>query len=328
MASEVTLDTKPFVTFLRSTSSWAVEQFYLRFSQLGRLHPLWTPLAQGVQVLHNIPYLPTGSSFHTLDIYRPAQIKRHAPAVLYIHGGGFTMLSKESHWIMALMFARAGYVVFNINYTLAQEAPFPAAIEDSLHALKFVVRNAGLYKGDANRIIVAGESAGANLALSVGLAALHDDVKNSLAHEVYALNPRIEAMMLGCGIFEVGRIDRFRGKVPDVVMPVLEHLSETYLGADVGDNAHRPLANPLSLLESSDELRRALPPTFVFCGGADPILDDSLRLAAALKRRGVRTSLRIYPKRHHAFHAFVPIDPVARAAWKDQIDFLEHIRLT
>lgn len=326
MASETTVDSTPFATFMRSTSSWAVEQFYLRFSQLGRLHPLWTPLAQGVQVLQNIPYLPTGSSFHTLDIYRPAQMKRHAPAVLYIHGGGFTMLSKESHWIMALMFARAGYVVFNINYTLAQEAPFPAAIEDSLHALKFVVRNAGLYKGEAKRIIVAGESAGANLALSVGLAALHDEVDNALAHEVYALRPHIEALMLGCGLFEVGRMDRFRGKVPDVVMPVLEHISNTYLGAD--DNAQRPLANPLSLLESSEELRRALPPTFVFCGGADPILDDSLRLAAALKRRGARTSLRIYPKRHHAFHAFVPLDPVARTAWKDQIDFLKHVELS
>lgn len=310
---------------LRNSSAWAVEQFYLRFSQLGRLHPLWNPLAQGVQVLHNIPYLPTGSSFHTLDIYRPAHIKGHAPVVLYIHGGGFTMLSKESHWIMALMFARAGYVVFNINYTLAHEAPFPAAIEDSLHALKFVARNAGLYKGDANRIILAGESAGANLALSVALAAKHDDVNNTLAHEIYELNPYIEAMMLGCGLFEVGRIDRFKGKMPDMFLPVLEHISETYLGPDTGDNLHRPLANPLSLLEADEEMHRALPPAFVFCGGVDPILDDSLRLAAALKRRHVRASLRVYPGRHHAFHAFVPMDSMARDCWHDQIDFLERI---
>lgn len=91
---------------IRTVSAWAVEQFYLRFSQLGRLHPVWNPLAQGVQVLTDIPDLPSGSSFHTLDIYRPASLKGHAPVVLYIHGGGFTMLSKESHWIMALMFAR------------------------------------------------------------------------------------------------------------------------------------------------------------------------------------------------------------------------------
>lgn len=310
---------------LRNASAWAVEQFYLRFSQLGRLHPLWNPLMQGVQVLQDIPYLPTGSSFHTLDIYRPAHIKRPAPVVLYIHGGGFSMLSKESHWIMALMFARAGYVVFNINYTLSHEAPFPAAIEDSLHALKFVAKHAGLYKGDSSQIILAGESAGANLALSVALAARHDDVNNALAHEVYQLNPRIKAMMLGCGLFEVGRIDRFRGKMPDVFLPVLEHISETYLGPDTGDNVHRPLANPLSLLEANEEIRRALPPAFVFCGGADPILDDTLRLSAALKRRKVRTSLRIYRDRHHAFHAFVPIDAMARDCWHDQIEFLDHV---
>ncbi len=315
----------PVLSAVRTTSAWAVEQFYLRFSQLGRLHPLWNPLAQKVQVLHNIPYLPTGSSFHTLDIYRPAHIKGHAPVVLYIHGGGFSMLSKESHWIMALMFARAGYVVFNINYTLSHEAPFPAAIEDSLHALKFVTKNAGLYKGDSDHIILAGESAGANLALSVALATRHDDVNNALAHEIYRLKPHIDAMMLGCGLFEVGRIDRFRGKMPDVFLPVLEHISETYLGPDTGDNVHRPLANPLSLLEADEKIRRPLPPAFVFCGGADPILDDTLRLAAALKRRKVRTSLRIYHDRHHAFHAFVPIDSLARDCWHDQIEFLDHV---
>lgn len=314
-------------SLLRTASAWVVEQFYLRFSQLGRLHPVWNPLTQGVQVLTDIPYLPSGSSFHTLDIYRPANLKRHAPVVLYIHGGGFTMLSKESHWIMALMFARAGYVVFNINYTLANEAPFPAAIEDSLHALKFVVKNAGLYKGDASQVIVAGESAGANLALSVGLAASHDEVENSLAHEVFTLAPRIKALMLGCGLFEVGHIDRFRGKIPDAFMPVLEHISETYIGPKSGNNVHRPLANPLSLLESNEKLARALPPSMVFCGGADPILDDSLRLAAALKRRSARTSLRVYPDRHHAFHAFVPMDAQARLCWRDQIAFLEEIGL-
>lgn len=312
----------PLTSLFRSTSAWAVEQFYLRFSQLGRLHPVWNPLAQGVQVLSDIPYLPSGSSFHTLDIYRPANLRGHAPVVLYIHGGGFTMLSKESHWIMALMFARAGYVVFNINYTLAQEAPYPAAIEDSLHALKFVIKNAGLYKGDASEIIVAGESAGANLALSVGLAASHDDVANPIAHEVFALAPRIRALMLGCGLFEVGHIDRFRGKIPDAFMPVLDHISETYIGPKAGNDIHRPLANPLSLLESREKMARALPPAFVFCGGADPILDDTLRLAAALKRRSVRTSLRIYPDRHHAFHAFVPLDGEARRCWHDQLEFL------
>jgi acetyl esterase len=315
----------PVIATIRNTSSWVVEQFFLRASQLGRLHPYWNTLAQGVQVLHDIPYLPGGSHFHTLDIYRPAQLSAHAPVVLYIHGGGFSMLSKESHWIMALMFARAGYVVFNINYTLSHEKPFPAAIEDSLQAMRFVMQNAGLYKGDPSRIIVAGESAGANLSLSVALAACHDDVKNDLAHGVYKLKPQIKAVMLGCGLYEVGHINRFRGKIPDAFMPILEHISDTYLGPDTGDNIHRPLANPLSLLESKEKIKRGMPPVFLFCGGADPIMDDTLRLDAALKKRGISATMKIYPDRHHAFHAFVPIDSVARECWKDQIEFLREI---
>lgn len=308
---------------MRNVSAWAVEQFYLRFSQLGKFHPAWNPMTHDVEVISHVPYLPSGSHFHMLDVYRLQRMQKQAPVVLYIHGGGFSMLSKESHWIMALMFARAGYVVFNINYTLSTSAPFPAAVEDSLSALKFVLENADVYGGSAEEIIVAGESAGANLALSVALSACHSNVSNSLANEIYSLKPKIKALMLGCGLYEVGNIERFRGKIPDIFLPILEHISETYLGSSL--IGQRPLADPLSFLESSEKLMREMPSVFLFCGGSDPILEDTCRLQNAFKSRKINSTLKIYPDRHHAFHAFVPIDQVARNCWQDQIEFLEKL---
>src|SRR5690606_5988723 len=107
---------------------------------------------------------------HRLDVYRPAHAEGPRPVVLYVHGGGFRILSKETHWLMGLYFARRGYVVFNIGYRLAPKHPFPAALEDSADALGWVVQNAHRYGGDPTRLVLAGESAGANLVTSLTLA--------------------------------------------------------------------------------------------------------------------------------------------------------------
>src|ERR1700679_136863 len=118
------------------------------------------PSRHGVERIANVTYGAQGSSAHTLDVYRPiARQESPLPVVLYIHGGGFRILSKDTHWVMGLAFARRGYLVFNINYRLAPRHPFPAAVEDAAAALLWVRANAAAFGGDPSRIVVAGESA-------------------------------------------------------------------------------------------------------------------------------------------------------------------------
>ena len=64
----------------------------------------------------DLAYHRDGTAEHRLDLYRPIERTGLLPVVFYIHGGGFRILSKDTHWIMALMFARHGYLVYNINY--------------------------------------------------------------------------------------------------------------------------------------------------------------------------------------------------------------------
>ena len=159
-------------TLRRSLGSRIAEGFFEGAARLGRLHPHARPEAHGISVTRDVPYDPA-NPFRRLDVWQPAAARAGstAPALLYVHGGGFRILSKETHWIMALTFARQGFVVFNIDYRLAPKHPFPAALEDAAEAYAWVVDRAADFHADAARLVLAGESAGANLVAALTLAA-------------------------------------------------------------------------------------------------------------------------------------------------------------
>src|SRR5437016_1335584 len=97
-------------------------------SRAGRATPLARAYMRGVRVERNVAYHQRGAPHHRLDVY---QTRERGPALLYLHGGAFRILSKDTHWLMATIFAKAGYVVFNANYRLAPVHRFPAATEDA-----------------------------------------------------------------------------------------------------------------------------------------------------------------------------------------------------
>lgn len=293
--------------------------FFQSLSRAGRLHPLSRPELHGVRVVYDVAYVSSAHAEHRLDVYRPAYAEGPLPAVLYLHGGGFRMLSKETHWVMGLLFARAGYVVFNISYRLAPRFPFPAAVEDACDAFGWLVRNAPAYQVDSSRIVVAGESAGANLAAAVCVASCYPRAE-PYAQRTYATGVVPCAMVLGCGVLQVSDPGRFarRKRLSAFVRGALEDIHRDYVGQVDGDTE---LADPLLVLEGAQLPARALPPCFAFVGTRDPLLDDTRRLGRALERLGVAHETRFYPGQLHAFHA-LPLLPAARAAWRDTYQFL------
>ena len=82
---------------------------------------------------------------------------------LYIHGGAFSMMSKDTHRIMAYVLAAQGYQVFNINYRLGPVHSYPEPLKDALGAFEWVLDNGAKYGADTDRLAIIGESAGANL---------------------------------------------------------------------------------------------------------------------------------------------------------------------
>lgn len=310
-------------TLRRSAGALLVDGFFRGASRVGRMHPRARPEEHGVEVLRDIPYDPA-HPVRRLDVWRPRDREKTLPAVLYVHGGGFRILSKDTHWVMALAFARRGHVVFNIDYRLAPRHPFPAAIEDAAAAYAWVAANAARYGGDPQRLVLAGESAGANLVAALAVAACFQRDEPH-ARQVFESGVVPRVVLPACGIHQVSDPGRFRRRKPRLsrfVADRIEEVSTAYLGPSF-DPSHpgSDLADPLRMLERDDAPARPLPAFFLTCGTADALLDDTRRLHTALVRRGATSEVIYYPGELHAFHAMV-FRQSARQHWGDTFDFL------
>jgi acetyl esterase len=291
------------------------------------------PSAHGVERINDIPYLDDGSPEHLLDVYRPAAgtaSSTHGrtapwPMVFYVHGGGFRILSKDTHWVMGLAFARRGFVVFNVSYRLAPKHPFPSALEDVSRAFTWVMKNAAQFGADPSRVVLAGESAGANLAASLAIMLAYER-EEPFAREAFATGVVPKAVVPACGVFQVSDMERLRRRKPGMSPFIADRLAEVEAAYLAGaTTSSRELADPLLLLERGDKPARPLPPFFLPVGTRDPLLPDTRRMATALRNLGVVAKDEYYPGELHAFHALV-MRKSAQRCWRDTFAFLdEHV---
>jgi acetyl esterase len=321
-------------TLWRKARSLTAEAFFHGIAGLASLHPAASPERHGVDLERDVAYGPE-PRWHRLDLYRPVHRPGPWPVVFYVHGGAFHLLSKDTHWLMGLAFARFGYLVVNISYRLAPEHPYPAALEDTCAAYRWLAARITQLGGDPARVAVAGESAGGNLITALALTACQRR-DEPWARAVYdtALVPR--AVLPFCAMLEVSRPERFsqRRRLPRWIDGMIRDASASYLhGHSPEPGPATALADPLRVLEESVAglpvqrgWDRPLPPFFAPVGTRDPLLDDTRRLARALDGLGVPCEARYYPGGIHAFHAMV-WDPAARRCWRDALAFLDrHMR--
>ncbi len=310
----------------RRAGAAVVDGFFQTMSRLGRLHPMARPERHGVDVVRNLAYAEDSDRpEHRLDVYRPRDAREKLPAVLYVHGGGFRILSKDTHWVMGLAFARRGYVVFNVGYRLAPTHRFPAAVEDVSAAFEWMVRHAGEWGADLDRLVIAGESAGANLAMGLTFSTLfeRDEPFAKRVHETGVV-PKI--VLPACGIHQVtdgARFLRRKPHLPRVVLDRIEEVEHAYLGSDpTRHGTTLDFADPLLWAERASPPKRPLPAFFLPVGTRDPVLDDTRRMAKALRDLGAVAEDRYYVGEVHAFHAFA-FRKRARQCWADTYAFLD-----
>ena len=222
----------------------------------------------------------------------------HAPdadasrVLLYLHGGGYSVGSIDSHReLVSRVCVASGTTGLVIDYRLAPEHPFPAQLDDALAAYRFL-----LSRFDASRIVVAGESAGGGLTLSL-LVALRD-AGEPLPAAAVVISPWVDLEASSGSVHANARYDYISRRVLRAYASrfVLPH------------QLRHPLAAPLYA-----DLR-GLPPLLVQAGGAEALVDDAHRIAARAKSAGVDVTLEIEHDMIHAWHMFANIlEPAQRA---------------
>lgn len=239
-------------------------------------------IANGTRVVNNITYLTANGWEAKLDIYTPQAAGPHA-TVLHIHGGGWVGGSRESVVLRALPYLEMGLAVVNVSYRLGQVSPAPAAVEDCLCALRWVIRNAKQYGFDTSRIVVTGYSAGGHLALTTGMmpASAGFDRQCPGTEELKAA-----AVVNWYGISDVA--DLLEGTN-------MRTYAVQWLGSrpDRVDVAKR--VSPLAYV------RKGLPPILTIHGDADPTVPyaHATKLHAALQQTGATSELVTIPNGRH-----------------------------
>jgi acetyl esterase len=219
-----------------------------------------------------------------LRIYTPPTIDAQQPPLLYIHGGGWIAGGLDScHWLCAELSSQLGTVVASVDYRLAPEDRFPAALEDCQDALDYVVRHGAELGVDGSRVVVGGDSAGGNLAAALAYWDAHNARHIVLQLLIY---PGLDLTLSSASYRE--RLSRLL--TPDALTKAVEH----YLGPD-GDPKD-PLASPL--LADSVE---GLPPAVILTGQHDPLRDDGKLYADKLSDAGVSVDYRNYRTMGHGF---------------------------
>lgn len=241
---------------------------------------------------------PTGGGVQKARIYKPAGVAAGAPVVLYIHGGGWVIADLDVYDSTPRALAKAtDAIVVSIEYRHAPEARFPAAHDDANAAYQWVLANAAKWGGDPNKVAVAGESAGGNMAVNVAIAAR--DKGWPAPRAVIAVYPVADSNLATASKLKYG---------------AAKPLNTPMLGWFFTNT----LANPGQAVDPRMNLVAAdlgrLPPVTIILAEIDPLHDDGANLAEKLKGAGNAVEIREFPGVTHEFFGMGSVVANAKAA--------------
>ncbi|HMH62095.1 MAG TPA: alpha/beta hydrolase, partial [Bradyrhizobium sp.] len=222
-------------------------------------------------------------------VYTPTRLRTAnglAPGLVFFHGGGWVIGDLDSHDVVCRKLADEGeLMVVSVDYRLAPEHKFPAAVDDAIASTKWIAENAKQFGIDASRLMVGGDSAGGNLAAVVAISARNGngpDIAGQLL-----IYPAIDFAMTH---------PSHREPETSILLThsVILWFRDHYLSgaADVGDWRASP-ARARTLI--------GLPPAYVLTAGADPLRDEGDEYARRLKEAGVAVTHRTFPGQFHGF---------------------------
>lgn len=221
------------------------------------------------------------------------------PTLLFLHGGGHALGGLDSHDGACRFLAElSGVQVLSVDYRLAPEHPFPAAVDDCFAAYQWLVKNADHLNADVTRLAVGGDSAGGNLAATTALQAAEAGLPLAFQLLIYPVTDFVNRS---------ASRDLFDGGGFYLERPGMDILHRWYV-PDAEYDAH-PLVSPLL----HPDLPQGLAPAFVATAGFDPLRDEGEAYGRKLAEAGVEVEVKRYPDMIHGFFNMVGVGRVAPA---------------
>jgi acetyl esterase/lipase len=250
---------------------------------------------------------PEAGSEIRLRVHRRKGLEGNQPCMYWIHGGGYVLGSPEQDDLRFDRWCQKYDLVgVAVQYRLAPEHPYPAAVEDCYAGLKWVKEHGAEIGVDTNRVGIGGPSGGGGLAAALALV-VRDRAELAIDYQLL-IYPMID--------------DRRTSVTANWDVPVWNTASnefgwKSYLGDLHGSDEIPYHAAPIRASDLS-----GLPPTFIMVGTLDAFCDEDIEYAQRLNQCGVPVELHVYPGAPHGFEGFAPDAPVARQARRDINDWL------
>jgi len=266
---------------------------------------------EDIKAYYDISYGPHGSD-NLLDIYMRNDAAGLQPVIVNIHGGAWVYGSKDIYRYYCMSLAQRGFTVVNINYRLAPENVFPSALEDVNAALGFIAENGLKYSADRDRVILTGDSAGAQIASHY--AAVFSNPDFAALYDFILPAVRIKALGLNCGIYDAASMSGAD----------LDDLFMSYAGT-LNCEITPEKAEQLDVLKYIDS---RFPPSFVMTAEHDFLKDKAGPMYELLKKNSVPAVLKVYgsadqPEISHVFHVNMNL-PEAKICNDDECKFFRN----
>lgn len=290
---------------------------------------------KGIKTKRNIKYGAIKHFRKDLNIHyhknNSENIKR--PVIVYFHGGGWTAYSKGIYTTLCKRYASMGYVVFNVNYTLAPKVKMEGVLADCLEAVLFANSNASKFGGDSSQIILAGDSAGAHISSFIAnvvnsssfktetfdyLKGAKDlnRFKNLCKEAKSVLKDKIKALLLFYGVYDLNTM--LASKFPNI---------RTYVEASLYGKGNDKVEN--RLFSPVEHIGDKFPPCFIASGEIDKLHESqSFMLKNLLEEKNIKVQNLFFGKEElRAMHAFMIFDGLYtnEKALQSSKEFLEEV---
>ncbi|MDO1483278.1 esterase [Rhodococcus rhodochrous] len=256
-----------------------------------------------------------------LDVYTPPGTTEALPTIVWTHGGAWLSGNRTNYAGYYRRLAGAGFTVVSVGYSLAPGHRYPTPVRQLVDAQSYLLEHADELHIDTDRIVLAGDSAGAQLSAQIAAAVTDPDYAATLGVDPAFTPENVRGVVLNCGIYDVSAIGGSGGLIGWGV----EQAMWAYTGAR--EFATSDAAGQMSVLNSVTE---NFPATYISGGNADPLTaTQSERLAQRLTGLGVQVDALFYPDDHtpelaHEYQ-FDLSTPDARAALERTIDFVRKV---